>query len=149
MTRSSRLVEITGSEQVKAPKPGGGTMTKTVFTGTLFKMDGRTIDSKHRWDLSGQFANQQGVSSNYDLCQRIGGPAPETSSEAVAETPAIAAPEDINAVLFPYAEPGETAVDTLKRLLGELEELRNAQGVEARPATKRKAAVKKKAAGRK
>lgn len=95
MTRSNRLVKITGSEIVNGPKAGGGIAKKTLAIGTLFKMDGKTVDGLHRWETNGAFANQNGVASQFDLCQIIrkeDGAAPDApQTEAAIEEAAAEA----------------------------------------------------------
>lgn len=68
-TRLSRIVDILASHPVTLPVPGqfGKSKTITIWTGLLYKSDGRTVDTIQEWEASGAFRNQRGVSSPLDL----------------------------------------------------------------------------------
>ncbi len=93
MTRRSRLVRIEELELVNLPlEPGQVTPAKAErWRGTLFMMDGKTIDTIKYWEPSGALASMNGVSTPDDLAILISeDPKPEPAPKPVAE---IAAPK--------------------------------------------------------
>lgn len=72
-TRSARIVEITASNWIDERQGDGTTIRKRVWSGALYKADGKTFDCEYRWDDSGRLLNQRGVASDKDLAILIEG----------------------------------------------------------------------------
>jgi hypothetical protein len=68
-TRLNRIADILASHSVMEPIPGkpGQTVERIIWTGLLYKSDGKTIDTIQEWEASGAFKNQRGVSHPNDL----------------------------------------------------------------------------------
>ncbi|MBF6570500.1 MAG: hypothetical protein IVW54_16660 [Candidatus Binataceae bacterium] len=62
-------MDLVSSRTVDVPIPGKpGEVTKEIiWSGLLYKSDGKTVDSIYEWDKSGAFKNQRGVSHPNDL----------------------------------------------------------------------------------
>lgn len=69
MTRRSRMVRIEKTVLHDRPlEPGQTTPIKdTLWQGTLFMMDGRTVDTIKYWEPSGALASMNGVATPDDL----------------------------------------------------------------------------------
>jgi hypothetical protein len=65
--RSNRIVEITSSRFIDVRDPDGTQRKVRIWSGTLMKADGKTVDSVHDYEDSGAFRNQRGVASPMDL----------------------------------------------------------------------------------
>lgn len=104
MTRNSRVVEITHSQEVQEQVgPGQPPRTRTIWIGNIRKADGKTVDTKATWNPDGGFANPRGVASQFDLAQVIA--LPKQTPMGARQAPAIAA-----ASLEPAAAPAEAPV---------------------------------------
>lgn len=92
----------------------------TIWTGLLYKSDGRTVDTIQEWEANGSFRNQRGVSSPHDLALFM---RPLTDAELQAgleRLPASArpAPAPVTAIdeskpaaeVQPEAQPVEAAI---------------------------------------
>lgn len=147
LTRNSRKVEITGFKMVpyKAPRRG----ERRVWDGNLFQQDGRRVETRLTWEDDGSLCDRNGVASPYDLTQCIGAPDPPPPTGDGGELAAIEATiaradvgiergdrtvsdwlaqvlqallldrSNLRAILKPFAEDGESVVDTVERLLYE------------------------------
>jgi len=151
MTRANRLVRINSTTTVQIPRPGGGAnIDLEVYVGDLYKMDGRTVDSQHRWEKNGSFHNSRGVASDKDLCQVVkldppaaAAPEPESIHDGVLTDTATRSqvqPEasdelgDIKTLVGPWALGEESTYATIDRVF------RMAHENPAKPARKKKAA---------
>lgn len=81
-TRLSRIVEIRSSRMVEETQADGTKQQKRIWTGMMFRADGRSPDSDHEWEDSGALRNQRGVTSPMDLTILVQphGPAPGSES---------------------------------------------------------------------
>jgi len=128
-TRNNRLVQITSRFQVDdPPAPGSPKTVRTVWGGTLYQADGKTIDSPHSWEADGRFRTPQAVANMYDLVQLIeADPLAIADHEGIEEVFVTAAEtenesaarvvDDVTALLLPHLKAGETPVEALKRIL--------------------------------
>ena len=83
-TRLSRIVEIHSSRMIDETQADGSTQKKRIWTGMLFRADGKTEDSNHEWEDSGALRNQRGVTSPMDLNILVEAKGPLPGSEPVS-----------------------------------------------------------------
>lgn len=71
-TRNNRDVVIDRSFEVEdAPQPGMPKVKRMVWEGTLYKADGKTVDSRHVWEADGRYRTHNGVATEFDLRQLV------------------------------------------------------------------------------
>lgn len=93
-TRLNRIADILASRSVMEPIPGkpGQTVERIIWTGLLYKSDGKTIDTIQEWEASGAFKNQRGVSHPNDLALYMRDLSPTEIEAGLALLPESAKP---------------------------------------------------------
>lgn len=131
-SRLSRIVDLVSSRTIDVPIPGrpDETTKELIWTGLLYRADGKTVDSIYEWDKSGAFRNQRGVASPNDLAlfmrplsddelKSARAKLPESAKPAESEPETAAAP----AIAEAAKEPVESEAVKDPRVSSKLAEL--------------------------
>jgi hypothetical protein len=117
-TRNNRVVEITGSH-IESGTLNGVPFSKTMWDGVLYQADGKTVETPHTWSDAGTYLHEQGVMNQFDIAT-VTSQEPEPMNDAA---PAVLENQLLCAALTdqlaPLAEPGETPLCTLERVIRE------------------------------
>jgi hypothetical protein len=131
-SRLSRIVDLVSSRTVDVPvpdKPGESTK-EIIWTGLLYRADGKTVDSIYEWDKAGAFRNQRGVASPNDLALFMRPLSDDELKAALAKLPESAKPaaevksaEPAPVVEIPVKESVESEAVKDPRIAAKLPEL--------------------------
>lgn len=124
-TRNNRPVDIESFRDVQVDEPGGSKVTKRLWRGKLYQMNGRDVESEYEWSNLGTFLHSEGCANGYDLQTVISQvePEPETAAPAVLENQLLCTAL-VDMIGANADSKGETPLDALNRIIAQRNDAR-------------------------